>query len=46
MMLTQLSIDNGDKLFSCGYRDPPYGDVTNTAYDVDDDSDGADDDDL
>ena len=35
MILTQLSIDNGDKLFSCGYRDPPYGNFTNTAYDVD-----------
>ena len=35
MILTQISIDNGDKLFSCGYRDPPYGSFTNTAYDVD-----------
>ena len=33
-MLTQLSINHGEKLFSTGYRDPPY---TNTAYDVDSD---------
>ena len=40
MILTQLSINNGDKLFSCGYRDPPYGNFTNTAFDADsDDSD-------
>ena len=31
--LTQISINNGEKLFSTGYRDPPY---TNTAYNADD----------
>jgi DDE superfamily endonuclease len=38
-MLTQLAIDNGEKLFSTGYRDPPY---TNTAYDVEDSDDDDD----
>ncbi len=42
---TQLSINHGEKLFSVGYRDPPYS-TTNTAYDVDDsDADDHDDDD-
>jgi hypothetical protein len=38
-VLTQLSINSGEKLFSTGYRDPPY---TNTAYDArsDDENDG------
>ena len=40
-VLTQLSINAEEKLFSTGYRDPPY---TNTAYDVESDDD--DDDDL
>ena len=30
-VLTQLAINNGEKLFSTGYRDPPY---TNMAFDV------------
>jgi hypothetical protein len=38
VMLTQLSIDNGEKRFSMGYRDPPYS-TTNTAYDADSDDD-------
>ena len=35
-MLTQLSIDFGDKLFSVGYRDPPYNapSCANEACDV------------
>jgi len=24
-IITQLTINSGDKLFECGYRDPPYG---------------------
>jgi hypothetical protein len=24
-VLTQLAINNGEQLFACGYRDPPYG---------------------
>jgi hypothetical protein len=35
VVLTQLAIINGEKLFSTGYLDPPY--YTNTAYDVDSD---------
>lgn len=35
-VLSQLQINNGEKLFSTGYRDPPY---TNTAFDVEDDDD-------
>jgi hypothetical protein len=43
-VMTQLSIDNDEKLFSTGYRDPPY---TNTGYDVDsDDGIDIDDDDF
>ena len=33
VVLTQLAINNGEKLFPTGYRDPPY---TNTAYDATD----------
>jgi hypothetical protein len=46
-VLTQLSINADEKLFSTGYRDPPY---TNTAYDAKSDdeddakSDGSNDD--
>jgi 16S rRNA G966 N2-methylase RsmD len=38
-VLTQLSINSGEKLFSTGYCDPPY---TNTSYDArsDDENDG------
>ena len=37
--LTQLSINNGERLFSCGYRDPPHDAPThlNNACDVPDD---------
>ena len=41
VVLTQLAINNGEKLFSTGYRDPPYS----TAYDVasDDEDDESED---
>ena len=41
-VVTQLSINNGEKLFECGYRDPPFTDDD----DDDDDDDENDDDDL
>jgi hypothetical protein len=34
VMLNQIAINNDEKLFSTGYRDPPYS-TTNTAYNVD-----------
>ena len=36
-VVLQLSINNGEKLFECGYRDPPYGDEDDD--DEDNDSD-------
>ncbi len=42
-VLTQLSINNGEPLFSTGYRDPPH---TNSAYDVLSDDDDDDDEDF
>ena len=42
-VLTQVSIDNGENLFSTHYRDPPY---INKAYNVASDNEGEDDDDF
>ena len=39
-VLTQLAINAGEKLFSTGYRDPPY---TNTAYDAKSDDENDED---
>ena len=38
VVLTQLAINAGEKLFSTGYRDPPY---TNNAFDAAEDDDGV-----
>ena len=38
VLLTQLAINAGEKLFSTGYRDPPY---TNNAFDAAEDDDGV-----
>ena len=39
-VITQLVITNGEKLFDCGYRDPPYGMVTKRqGQNADEDSD-------
>ena len=31
VIVTQIKIDSGEKLFQCGYKDPPYG--NNDSYD-------------
>lgn len=46
VVLTQLSINNGEKLFSTGYRDPPFdSEYRNTACDADSDDDDDEDND-
>ena len=50
VVLTQLSINAGEKLFRVGYKDPPYDSdeddhYVNTAYNVASDDDDDDDDD-
>ena len=32
-VVTQITINQGEKLFACGYRDPPYGDEEDGAGD-------------
>jgi hypothetical protein len=44
-VLTQLSINSGERLFPVGYRDPPYEPYVNQVFDVpSDDEDEFDDD--
>lgn len=46
-VISQLSINNGEKLFECGYRDPPYNvDVDVDPAPADNDGPPADDDAL
>jgi hypothetical protein len=42
VVLTQIAINNGEKLFATGYRDPPY-ETTNKAYDAASDDEDNDD---
>ena len=44
VVVTQISINNGEQLFACGYRDPPYAKTNidnanecNTEDDIDSD---------
>jgi hypothetical protein len=45
IVLKQLSITNGEKLFKCGYKDPPFSNNNGNNYDGDDDADYVYDDD-
>ena len=39
-VITQLAISNGEKLFECGYRDPPWGSQSDSDLSYSDDSYG------
>jgi len=45
VVITQLSITNGEQLFECGYKDPPFG-VTGALNERVQSTDGSDDSDL
>jgi hypothetical protein len=44
-VLTQLSINSGERLFPVGYRDPPYEPYVNQVFDVPSDNEDEFDDD-
>lgn len=45
VVITQLSITNGEQLFECGYKDPPFG-VTGSSSELDQSKDGCEDSDI
>ena len=45
VVITQLSITNGEQLFACGYSDPPFG-VTGALNEFNQLKDGSDDSDI
>jgi len=46
VVITQLAINMGEALFSCGYKDPPYQQVVDSVPAVEDDDLSYDDDDA